>query len=120
MINTCIQENIIEEAASLYGTPLLCFEQKEIEKNYWALRKSLPQNVSIAYSVKSSPNPYLIQYYMNNGVFFEVASEGELVYLLSLGVSPSKIIVSGQGKTKEYLCMALNKGIKKFNIESEN
>lgn len=120
MNNTCIQESIIEEAASLYGTPLLCFEEQEIEKYFRALKRSLPLQAAIAYSVKASPNPYLIRYYMNNGVFFEVASEGELAYLLSLGVSPSKIIVSGQGKTKEYLRMALDKGVTRFNIESEN
>lgn len=120
MNNTCIQESIIEEAASLYGTPLLCFEEKEIEKYFGALKRSLPLQATIAYSVKASPNPYLIRYYMKNGVFFEVASEGELAYLLSLGVSPSKIIVSGQGKTKEYLRVALDKGVTRFNIESEN
>lgn len=120
MINTFIQDHVIEEAAFLYGTPLLCYEQKEIEKSFSALKNSLPNNVSLAYSLKAGPNPYLIQYYMNKGLFFEVASEGELAYLLSLEVPPAKIIVSGQGKTEEYLCMALDKGITKFNIESVN
>lgn len=120
LINTEINVTVIKEAASKFGTPLLCFDHNEIEKNAKRLIGALPNSCSMVYSLKAGPNPYIIKYLCNLGVFFETASEGELMYLLSLKVPASKIIVSGQGKTVEYIELALNNGITKFNVESES
>lgn len=120
MINTCILDNVIAKAVALYGTPLLCFEQVEIEKWFGKLKGTIPNEATLVYSLKAGPNPYLIKYYNYMGICFESASEGELLYLLSLGVKPSNIWVSGQGKTVEYLRKALDSGITQYNIESVN
>lgn len=120
LVNTEIDVTVIKEAVNRFGTPLLCFDHHEIEKNAKRLIGALPNSCSLVYSLKAGPNPYIIRYLCDLGVFFETASEGELMYLLSLKVPASKIIVSGQGKTIEYIELALTNGITKFNIESEN
>lgn len=120
MINTCISDSVIIEAVALYGTPVLCFEQVEIEKWFGRLKGTIPDKATLVYSLKAGPNPYLITYYNHMGIYFESASEGELLYLLGLGVKPSSIWVSGQGKTEEYLKKALASGITQYNIESVN
>lgn len=120
MINTVIDHNVINKVVEQFGTPVLCFEHDEIEKYVGKMLHILPTAASLVYSVKAGPNPYIIRYLFNHGGYFETASEGELMYLLSLRVPASKIIVSGQGKTKEYIELAISNGVTKFNLESEN
>lgn len=107
MTNTSIDESTIKEAATLFGTPLLCYEHSELEKYSLSLRDALPTQSTLVYSVKAGPNSYIIKYLCEQNILFETASEGELAYLLSLGISPLKIIVSGQGKTQEYFQLAI-------------
>ena len=118
MINTEIPYNILQKAAEKFGTPCLCYDKAEIKKWAEKLRTAVPRSANIVYAVKSGPNPYLFDYYQNLGFLFETASEGELRYLISVGVKPQNIWVSGQGKTADYLRYALEHGIGKFNLES--
>lgn len=120
MINTEISENILIQAAKEYGTPCLCYDEEQI--CYWAkmLREAIPNVANIIYSVKASPNPALIDHYKRAGFWFEVASQGELIHILNLGVDRNKIWVSGQGKTENYLKYAVCEGITHFNLESQN
>ena len=118
MRNTHIDDSILVQAAKQYGTPCLCYEESEI--TYWehTLRSALPSRAKLIYSVKASPNPALITHYIQSGLYFETASDGELTALLALGTSPDKIWVSGQGKTEEYLKNAIFYGVRHFNLES--
>ena len=120
MINTEIGEQILIHAAEEYGTPCLCYEKEQI--CYWAevLRKAIPSVADIIYSVKASPNPALIEHYKQAGFWFEVASQGEMIHVLNLGVDKHKIWISGQGKTENYLKYAVCKGITHYNLESKN
>lgn len=120
MRNIRINDEILVQAAKKYGTPCLCYEENEI--NYWrkTLKNAIPQQSKLIYSVKASPSVILLQNYINNGMLFETASSGELSLLISLGVEPDKIWVSGQGKSADYVTNALKYGVSHFNIESEN
>lgn len=118
MINTNISNDILIKAAKQYGTPCLCYSKSEIDKWAEKLQSAIPKFANIMYSVKASPNPFLIKYYNKIGFYFETASEGELRHILNCGVKPEKIWISGQGKSKDYLLYALNRGISHFNIES--
>lgn len=120
MRNVQIDNQTIVMVASRYGTPCLCYEQSEIK--YWAqtLRSALPETAKLIYSVKASPSPALITYYNRAGFYFETASCGELTVLINLGVSPDKIWVSGQGKTRAYLKEAVSYGVRCFNLESHH
>lgn len=120
MINTTIDENVLIRAAQLFGTPCLCYEQREIE--HWAkkLRGALPERAEIIYSVKAAPNLALVKFYEELGFYFETASAGELEFLLDLKIPPDKIWISGQGKTLDYLRLAIEQGVRNFNLESGN
>ena len=120
MRNVKIENEVLIQAAKRYGTPCLCYEKNEIE--YWckALKDDLPSQSNIIYSVKASSSTILLQNYINDGLLFETASDGELSILISLEVAPNQIWVSGQGKSLEYIINALKYGITHFHIESEN
>ena len=120
MRNVHIDDTVLVNTAKKVGTPCLCYEEDEII--YWEqqLKKNLPINSKLIYSVKASASPILLLHYIKSGMYFETASDGELSILLSLGADPQKIWVSGQGKTKQYLQNAIENGIQHFHIESEH
>lgn len=111
MRNVKIENEVLIQAAKRYGTPCLCYEKNEIE--YWckALKDALPSQSNLIYSVKASSSTILLQNYINDGLLFETASDGELSILISLEVAPNQIWVSGQGKSLEYIINALKYGI---------
>lgn len=106
------------KAAELCGTPCLCYEQNEIIHWSNTLLNILPERAKLIYSVKASPSLVLLHYYRDKGFYFETASEGELDAVLNAGILPSKIWVSGQGKTKAYIIKAISAGVTHFIFES--
>lgn len=114
-----MDDKVLVQAAKKYGTPCLCYEETEID--YWrtALKKAIPKQAKLIYSIKASPSIILLQNYIHNDLLFETASNGEMSLLCSLEVDPKKIWVSGQGKSIDYLINAVKYGVSHFHIESE-
>ena len=54
------------------------------------------------------------------GLGADVVSKGELMLALKAGVSPSKIVFSGVGKTSEEINFAIEKKILLINAESKS
>ncbi|HEU5319517.1 MAG TPA: diaminopimelate decarboxylase, partial [Methylomirabilota bacterium] len=61
----------------------------------------------------------ILEVLAQSGCDFDAVSVGELARLLTLGVAPSRIIVSGVGKRDDEIATALEAGIMGFNVESE-
>ncbi len=120
MRNVQITDETLIRSAMQCGTPCLCYEKQEID--YWRtfLSNSLPERAKLIYSVKASHSSILLREYIKNGLYFETASDGELSLLLSMEADPSRIWVSGQGKTPGYIRNAVRHGISHFHIESAN
>jgi diaminopimelate decarboxylase len=53
------------------------------------------------------------------GAGFDIVSGGELQRVLRAGGQANKVVFSGLGKTRDEIAMALQAGIKCFNVESE-
>ncbi len=120
MRNVQITDETLIQSAEQCGTPCLCYEKQEID--YWRtlLSDTIPERAKLIYSVKASCSPILLSEYIKNGLYFETASDGELSLLLSMGANPSRIFVSGQGKTPDYIRNAVKHGVSRFHIESIN
>ncbi|MBD5549110.1 MAG: hypothetical protein HDQ97_17275 [Lachnospiraceae bacterium] len=91
---------------------------EQLEANYARLEKALPKNSQIVYSVKANPNPMILKLFCELGAFFETASEKEFILVMENGISATRIIYSGQAKTREGIINALTKGVFLFNLES--
>jgi diaminopimelate decarboxylase len=75
--------------------------------------------VEICYSVKAASNLALLGKVAALGMGADIVSGGELFRALKAGVSPSRIVYSGVGKTAREMAEALDSGILMFNLESE-
>jgi diaminopimelate decarboxylase len=111
-------DEIILDAADQFGTPLFIYDRQKLELNWQDLVNHLPREFKVYYSVKANPSLAIIQVFEKLGANFEVASIGELMSVLQVGVSPSRIIFIGPGKTSAELKYAIEQQI--YAIVSES
>ena len=109
---------LIKEIASNYDTPVVIYSKKVIKERVAGLQKALPEPARLVYSVKANPNPIIIQILLELGLYFEVASAGELSHLIKSAVPPSKILFGGPAKRNEGITQAIDSDILAFNVES--
>lgn len=106
-----------EALAQEYGTPLLVLSLEQIEKNYRLLRTHLPR-VKVFYAIKANPHRRILELMRDLGSNFDVASDGEIMELSSLGVEGSRMIYANPMKTVNGLRACRNAGVGKMTFDS--
>ena len=106
-----------EALAREYGTPLLVLSLEQIEKNYRLLRTHLPR-VKVFYAIKANPHRRILELMRDLGSNFDVASDGEIMELSSLGVDGSRMIYANPMKTVNGLRACCNAGVGKMTFDS--
>lgn len=106
-----------EALAQEYGTPLLVLSLEQIEKNYRLLRTHLPR-VKVFYAIKANPHRRILELMRDIGSNFDVASDGEIMELSSLGVDGSRMIYANPMKTVNGLRACRNAGVGKMTFDS--
>jgi ornithine decarboxylase len=76
------------------------------------------RNSRVFYAVKANPDTEVLRFLNSLDTGFEIASEGELQILASLGVGPERIITSNPIKTLKFLEKAVPYGIRYFAYDS--
>lgn len=106
-----------EALAQEYGTPLLVLSLEQIEKNYRLLRTHLPR-VKVFYAIKANPHRRILELMRDLDSNFDVASDGEIMELSSLGVDGSRMIYANPMKTVNGLRACRNAGVGKMTFDS--
>ncbi|MGI9482634.1 MAG: diaminopimelate decarboxylase [Hyphomicrobiales bacterium] len=102
------------------GTPLYCYSHATLTRHYQVFDAAFEgTDHEICYSVKANSNQAVIKTLADLGAGADIVSEGELRRALAVGVAPEKIVFSGVGKQVSEMKLALEAGIKSFNVESE-
>ena len=113
-------ENIsVEEICKKIKTPFYLYSSNQILNNFNLLSKKFKGcNVLIAYAVKANSNKSILRLLAKKGSGADVVSYGEMSRALKAGISASKIVFSGVGKTELEISKAIKHKILQFNIES--
>ena len=106
------------ELAADYGTPLFVYDASVIDRKWDLLRKTLPPEFSIYYSVKANPSQAVLKRFLAKGAGLEIASAGEFHQAQHAGCPPGKIVFAGPGKTESELELVLGHGIGEIHVES--
>ena len=105
--------------AQAHGTPLFVYSQAAMLHALAAYQKGLAgRRHQICYAMKANSSLAILQTLVRAGCGLDIVSGGELERALRAGVSPSKVIFSGVGKTRAEMRRALDVGIGCFNVES--
>lgn len=110
----------VEIIAKKQGTPLYVYSYKSLVEQFRRFDAAFASvDRLICFAVKANPNKAVLRAFFALGAGADVVSGGELRRALMAGCVAKKIVFSGVGKTSEEIHLALNEGIRQFNVESE-
>jgi len=107
------------DLAAAEGTPLYVYSRATLERHWKAFDAALGDHPHlVCYAVKANSNLAVLAVLAKLGSGFDIVSGGELARVLEAGGDPAKVVFSGVGKTVREMELALEAGIRCFNVES--
>jgi diaminopimelate decarboxylase len=110
----------LPELARAVETPVFVYSSAAMREQARRLRSALAPlgDPLIAYAVKANPNAAVLATLAGAGLGADVVSGGEYTRARASGISPVRIVFSGVGKTEAEMQLALEGGLRQFNLES--
>jgi len=119
--NFFVEKVSSKKLAKKFDTPLYCYSYEKLKKNINNFKLNFSKlNPLICFAIKSNSNLKIIKEVKKLGLGADVVSKGELMQAIKAGISPSKIVFSGVGKTYSELKYAVDKKIMLINSESKS
>ena len=110
----------VEEIAAVVGTPFYVYSTATLQRHFGLFDEALDwAEHLVCFAMKSLSNQAVIKVLADAGAGMDVVSAGEYLRAKAAGVSGDRIVFSGVGKTADEMRMALEGGIRQFNVESE-
>ncbi|AXQ94317.1 diaminopimelate decarboxylase [Cereibacter azotoformans] len=114
------EEVPLADIAATVGTPFYCYSSATLERHYRLFTEALtPLPHMVCFAIKSLSNLAVLKLLGDLGAGMDVVSGGEYLRARAAGVPGERIVFSGVGKTREEMRIALEGGIRQFNVESE-
>ena len=111
----------VAEIAKSVGTPFYVYSTATLVRHFQLFDDALKgMDHCICYAMKAASNQAILKTLGNLGAGMDVVSGGEYRRAISAGISPEKVVFSGVGKTLEEITLALQNGIRQFNVESDS
>lgn len=110
----------ISDIAAGVGTPFYCYSAATLTRHFRLFQEALaPLPSLVCFAVKSNSNVAVLKLLGDLGAGMDVVSIGEYLRARAAGVPGERIVFSGVGKTPAEMRVALEGGIRQFNVESE-
>ena len=110
----------ISEIAAAVGTPFYVYSTAPLLRHFKAFDDALDgMDHLVCYAMKANSNQAVLKTLAQAGAGMDVVSAGEYLRAKAAGVPGDKIVFSGVGKTVSEIRLALEGGIRQFNVESE-
>jgi len=110
----------IADIAATVGTPFYVYSTATLERHYQLFQQALEGLPHlICYAMKANSNLAVVRTLGRLGAGMDVVSVGEYLKARAAGVPGERIVFSGVGKTADEMRVALEGGIRQFNVESE-
>ncbi|MCR8724896.1 diaminopimelate decarboxylase [Frigidibacter sp. ROC022] len=114
------EEVPIAEIAAAVGTPFYVYSTATLTRHYRLFDEALAgMDHLVCYAMKACGNLAVVALMARLGAGVDVVSMGEYLKARAAGMPGERIVFSGVGKTREEMRVALEGGIRQFNVESE-
>lgn len=102
------------------GSPVYVYSAATLRRHFGLFRQALDWTEHlVCFAVKSNSNLAVLKLMGDLGAGMDVVSGGEYRRAKAAGVPGERIVFSGVGKTASEMRLAIEGGIRQFNIESE-
>ncbi|MDX1785492.1 MAG: diaminopimelate decarboxylase [Roseovarius sp.] len=110
----------VAEIAASVGTPFYVYSTATLERHFRLFDEALEgMDHLVCYAMKAASNQAILKTLAALGAGMDVVSGGEYLRAKAAGVPGERIVFSGIGKTRDEMRLALEGGIRQFNVESE-
>lgn len=110
----------LTDIAASVGTPFYVYSTATLTRHFMLFEEALGDMPHlICFAMKSNSNQAVIAHMASLGAGMDVVSGGEYLRAKAAGVPGDRIVFSGIGKTEAEMRLALEGGIRQFNVESE-
>ncbi|MFK7879382.1 diaminopimelate decarboxylase [Roseobacter sp.] len=110
----------VADIAEAVGTPFYVYSTATLLRHFHLFDEALEGlDHLVCYAMKAASNQAILKTLANAGAGMDVVSGGEYLRAKAAGVPGDKIVFSGVGKTQAEIQLALEGGIRQFNVESE-
>jgi len=110
----------VPEIAAAVGTPFYVYSTATLLRHFQLFDDALEgMEHLVCYAMKAASNQAILKTLAQAGAGMDVVSAGEYMRAKAAGVPGDKIVFSGVGKTASEIRLALEGGIRQFNVESE-
>ncbi len=116
----CAEDVSVADIAAQVGTPFYLYSSATLLTHFKAMDDALAwADHLVCFAMKSLSNQAVLKLLGDAGAGMDVVSAGEYARARAAGVPGDRIVFSGVGKTREEMRIALEGGIRQFNVESE-
>lgn len=110
----------IADIAAQVGAPFYVYSTATLTRHFKLFDDALDwTDHLVCYAMKANSNVAVLKVLAELGAGMDVVSIGEYLRAKAAGVPGERIVFSGVGKTREEMRLALEGGIRQFNVESE-
>ena len=110
----------LADVARHYGTPLYVYSRNAMRAAAASYQRAMAGRPHLlCYAMKANSNLAVLQTFAEAGCGFDIVSAGELQRVLASGGRADRVVFSGVGKTADEMRLALQAGVRCFNVESE-
>lgn len=110
----------LSRIADAVGTPVYVYSTATLTRHFGLFRQALDWTPHlVCFAVKANSNLAVLKLLGDLGAGMDVVSGGEYLRAKAAGVPGERIVFSGVGKTVAEMRLALEGGIRQFNVESE-
>lgn len=110
----------LAQIAAQVGTPFYCYSTATLTRHIEVFNEALHgMEHLVCFAMKSNSNQAVLRLIAGLGAGVDVVSQGEYLRAKAAGFPGDRIVFSGVGKTREEMRIALEGGIRQFNVESE-
>ena len=110
----------VADIAAEVGTPFYCYSTATLTRHFGLFDAALGDMPHlVCYAMKAASNQAILRTLAGLGAGMDVVSGGEYARARAAGVPGDRVVFSGVGKTRAEMRMALEGGVRQFNVESE-
>jgi len=110
----------LAEIAEAVGTPFYCYSTATLTRHFRLFDAALEgMDHLVCYAMKAASNQAILKTLAALGAGMDVVSGGEYARAKAAGVPGERIVFSGVGKARDEMRLALEGGVRQFNVESE-
>lgn len=108
-----------EALVAQFGSPLMVLDCDRVRSQYRALQNALP-NVDLHYALKPLPHPAVVSTLLSEGAYFDLATNGEVDLVASVGVPAERTIQTHPIKRDLDIQHTLKYGCNVFVVDNIN